>query len=84
MFTVKFYRADNHVSISCPVYEVQGRDDGYTVTVYKSPVLVDGVEYQIAPTERGDSPNKYDGCYVENEAGKTIASHHAPVQLVEG
>ncbi len=78
MFTVKFYRTTRQVSVSCPVYEVQTFDNGgYAVIVHKSPILGQGVEYQIRPTDHGDSSNNFESCFVENEAGKTIATFRA-------
>ncbi len=78
MFTVKFYRDNHQVSISCPVYEVQTFDGGgYAIIIHKSPVLGNGVEYRVSSTEHGDSSNNYNACFVENELGKTIDSFRA-------
>lgn len=78
MFTVKFYRNNHQVSISCPVYEVQTFDGGgYAIIVHKSPVLGSGVEYRVEPIVDGHTKNIYSHCFVENELGKTIDSFRA-------
>lgn len=71
MFTLKFCRFnegfDSTLSISTPVYEVYKKPSSITlISIYKSPVLTDGVEYRIG----GD--DGYDVCFVENLSGKTI------------
>ena len=70
MFTVKLFKscaqyegATARVSISCPSYEVYDRNNGsITITCYNDNK---GTDYHIRE-------GKYESCFIENMAGKTI------------
>lgn len=77
MFTIKFYRfspeGTSTANIACPHYETFERESGSTtITVYKTHLQTDGVEYQVSD----EAPKDYQSCYIENQAGKTI-SHYS-------
>lgn len=89
MFTVKFISfiqdtgAQSETAIECPHYEVYQNNKGdYAITCYKDFTSTDGVERWILNdpnTSDENRPNRYwHVCYVQNEAGKTIATYRPP------
>jgi hypothetical protein len=76
MFTVKLmsFKGDAEYShnISCMAYSACKHPEGiYTITVFPTMLETDGVEYWVGDREGHEG---YHLCYVENEAGKTIAN----------
>ena len=90
MFTVKFISYfDNTQSencLECPNYEVHQDNNGnYNIHCYKDFTNVDGVERWVfdegwAKAQDRNMPIRYwHVCYVQNEAGKTIATYRPPI-----
>ena len=82
MFTVKFMKfatASNNnnegLSISCPMYSSYKRPNGsVSIVTYKDHTETSGIERSVhGGNDALDSD--YDVCFVENEAGKTIAKY---------
>lgn len=77
MLTVKFYRYENGVEVmhalSCVHYShrVDPINSVTIITIYPGPTTQNGVEWNIS----GRTSDSFTGCYVENSAGKTIASY---------
>ena len=88
MFTVKLYSRREGVLtqfISCPNFSVFERDNGnITITVYKTMTCETGVDYHIHQEDGGSSgPQRYfENCFIENEAGKTIARYSCEKELL--
>lgn len=89
MFTLKFIshfeNSQTETCIECPHYEAyRCSDNSYRIVCYEDFTAVDGVERIVHndPKERdagsaGLQPY-WHVCYVQNEAGKTIAHYHQP------
>lgn len=89
MFTVKFikhYILDDENSpsrsgkvkhieaVSCPRYTVWERSEGFTISTFRD--LTDG-----SPSVSYTMKEDFHECYIENEAGKTIASYRVHMPL---
>lgn len=88
MFTLKFYRITDGGRVvdhlSCKHFSVYERDDGsYEIVTYQKNTAEEGVSRQVSLNDPVSEPLTaafcwhYDHCYVENEAGKTIAHYFA-------
>ena len=82
MFTLKFMRfpdenstknfQEQSHSVSCNRYSHTQYEDGYiVVTAFKNFSQNDGTDFFIG---YDDSSMSFDICYIENQAGKTIAT----------
>ena len=77
MFTLKFrnVKQNREVVVAAQSYQKNKLESGsVSITVHKSTVLTDGVDYQIS----GGHPQGFDVCFIENLAGKTIDCVRAP------
>ncbi len=83
MFTVKFLtfhesgssHESTQTSIQCPHYEVNAFDYGWSVVTYPGMTNENGVERHVTTNDQLSS--RYDVCFVENVAGKTIDTYRA-------
>lgn len=75
MFTLKFYRKDNQhlVVVNAVWFEIFDCENHIEIVVHNTLPSSSGVSFNISANH--DLKHHYSECYVENQAGKTIATY---------